>query len=77
MGLLDVCPMVYLPGALFAISTIYGALRARRAEAQARAQALEYRSRKFDLKKVARKNIIDLEPYRCARDDYSEVSYIL
>ena len=25
----------------------------------------------FDLKKAARKNILDLEPYHCARDDYS------
>lgn len=72
MGLLDICPMVYLPGALFALSTIYGALRARRAQARSQAQALEYRQRKFDLTKVARKNIVDLEPYRCARDDYSE-----
>jgi histidinol-phosphate aminotransferase len=26
----------------------------------------------FDLKQVTRKNIWSLEPYRCARDDYSE-----
>ncbi|KAJ1441570.1 histidinol-phosphate aminotransferase [Ochromonadaceae sp. CCMP2298] len=26
----------------------------------------------FDLSKVARKNILELAPYRCARDDYSE-----
>lgn len=26
----------------------------------------------FDLTKVARKNILELTPYRCARDDYSE-----
>jgi hypothetical protein len=27
---------------------------------------------RFDLKEVARKNILELTPYRCARDDYSE-----
>jgi histidinol-phosphate aminotransferase len=26
----------------------------------------------FDLSKVARKNILELTPYRCARDDYSD-----
>ena len=26
----------------------------------------------FNLKNIARKNILDLQPYRCARDDYSE-----
>ena len=26
----------------------------------------------FDLNKVARGNILELEPYRCARDDYNE-----
>lgn len=26
----------------------------------------------FDLSKVARKNILELQPYRCARDDYSD-----
>lgn len=26
----------------------------------------------FDLRKVARENILELTPYRCARDDYSE-----
>jgi histidinol-phosphate aminotransferase len=27
---------------------------------------------KFDLNRVARANILELEPYRCARDDYSD-----
>ena len=26
----------------------------------------------FDIKKVARANILELQPYRCARDDYSD-----
>lgn len=26
----------------------------------------------FDLTKVARQNILELTPYRCARDDYSD-----
>ena len=65
--------MTYLPGALFALSSIYGVLNARRRAAA----ALEHRSRKFDVAKVARKNILDLEPYRCARDDYSEVTCVL
>ena len=29
-------------------------------------------SSSFDLTKVARANILELTPYRCARDDYSE-----
>ncbi|KAJ1928721.1 histidinol-phosphate transaminase, partial [Linderina macrospora] len=26
----------------------------------------------FDIKKLVRPNILKLEPYRCARDDYNE-----
>ena len=66
---MDVCPMKYVPGAIFAISALLISWRERcRKEA-----SLRYRQEKFDIKKAARKNILDLTPYRCARDDYSEV----
>ena len=57
------CPMVYVPTASFIGVILVSLLTKSKSSKKAKA---------FDLSQAARKNILDLQPYRCARDDYSE-----
>ena len=59
----NTCPMVYIPTVSFLGVMIYSIYSKSKGS----------RTKKFDLSAAARKNILDLQPYRCARDDYSEV----
>lgn len=63
------CPVHYIPSALFVGSILL--LQHTKAKAKSKSGKSSSQSDKFDVKTIARANILALEPYRCARDDYS------
>lgn len=63
------CPVHYIPGALFLGSILLS--QHTKAKAKSKLGKPSSHSGSFDVKSIARTNILSLEPYRCARDDYS------
>ena len=63
------CPITYVPALTFLSIAAFTVHTVRSSRTSS--------NKKFELSKVARKNILELKPYHCARDDYSEVIFLI